>query len=143
MDIRSRYSDRVRVPISFADPSRTKQDFLKESDVNWIIARYEKTGFLVDPLAPGSALRPAFGDFTNVPDYHESATFIAQAQEAFMALPASLRKRFNNSPADLLDFINDESNRDEAVKLGLIAAPVPEEVSQVAQTSVPASAAET
>ena len=43
-------------------------------------------------------------------------------QDDFMELPAQLRSRFNNDPAELIDFLGKEENREEATKLGLVAA---------------------
>ena len=40
-----------------------------------------------------------------------------------MALDANVRKRFHNDPAELIDFVSDEKNRDEAVRLGLLQIP--------------------
>jgi phage internal scaffolding protein len=38
----------------------------------------------------------------------------------FNDLPSSIRSRFGNDPAAFLDFVNDEGNADEMIKLGLI-----------------------
>ena len=40
-----------------------------------------------------------------------------------MTLPADLRKRFSNDPGQLLSFLENEDNRAEAIKLGLVNAP--------------------
>ena len=45
------------------------------------------------------------------------------ADDAFMALPAAVRERFNNDPAELVDFVSDVNNRSEAIDLGLIPPP--------------------
>ena len=45
-----------------------------------------------------------------------------------MALPSDVRSRFGNNPAELLDFLNDNSNYDEAIRLGLIHAKVSNDV---------------
>jgi phage internal scaffolding protein len=93
--------------------------------------RYAATGVLVDPLTQSSR-QPSFGDFSGDFDYQKSQNAIISAQNAFDALPAALRKRFDNNPAELLAFIADEKNKDEAIKLGLIPKdepiPVPEPV---------------
>lgn len=123
VSIRKPYDASVRSAISFPHASRTKQQFVEESDINTIMRKYEKTG-VIDPRlqrGPGS-----YGDFSNATDYHTSLTQIVEAQDAFYDLPASLRKRFNNDPAELLDFLADDRNRDEAIKLGLVPAPEPE-----------------
>lgn len=115
--------DPLDPPAQFDDePSMTKQSFREESDINSIMARYAQTGYLVDPLKP-SSVKPSFGDFGSVPDFHHAQEVLARSYELFDALPANVRARFANDPAVLLEFLSDESNRDEAVKLG-ICSPV-------------------
>ena len=64
-----------------------------------------------------------YGDFTDVVDYETALQRVITAQESFDALPARVRDRFENDPANLIEFLNDESNRDEALSLGLINPP--------------------
>ena len=77
------------------------------------------SGVLGDPLASPSA-EPMYGDYSSVSDFHAAQNLIAEATQTFDLLPASLRKRFDNDPAKLLAFLEDDSNREEAVKLGLV-----------------------
>lgn len=100
--------------------SRTKQEFANEADINTIINRYRRTGFYYDPLKGNSGVAPQFGDFTDVKSFHEAETIISQAYQAFDSLPASVRKEFNNDPAEMLDFVDDPSNKDRCIELGLI-----------------------
>jgi hypothetical protein len=44
---------------------------------------------------------------------------IRQAQEEFMRVPGEIRARFNNDPQQFMEFLEDDRNVDEAVKLGL------------------------
>lgn len=101
------------------EEGRTHQSFKDECNVNYIVEKYTKSGLWSETLRPATN-QPMFGDFTNAPDFREAMTRIAEAQADFDALPSSLRKRFSNSPAELLNFISNESNREEAVLLGLI-----------------------
>lgn len=114
-----------RMPGLFcATPSLTQQHFKNDADINTIIARYNRTGYLVDPLTQ-STRQPLFGDFGDIPDFRDAQTQIALAKERFMALPSDLRKRFNNNAVELLDFLQDSKNLDEAVRLGLVNPPAP------------------
>nr|WAE43324.1 MAG: internal scaffolding protein [Microviridae sp.] len=106
--------------------SRTQQQFKDECDINTIIDRYEKTGFLVDPTVPITRM-PKYGDFTGI-DFHAAQNVIASAQQTFDALPATLRYRFNNDPAEYIQFCSDEKNRAEAEELGLLDIPEPLEI---------------
>lgn len=126
MEFRNAYERKEHKGLTCETPSLTQQQFKEECDINNIIARYETTGLLTDPLHPGTRM-PQFGDFSNVPDYLHAQTIIARTREAFEALPSKIRDRFDNDPAQMLEFLQDESNREEAVKLGLIDKPVVED----------------
>lgn len=102
-------------------PSRTKQSFKDECDVNNILSRYEKTGLL-----PQLSELPQYGDFSETMDYQTSMNFIVKANEQFDKLPAKLRKRFQNDPAQFMEFVHDPENSDDLVKMGLATKPVPE-----------------
>ena len=106
-------------------PAETKQSFAADADINNIMRKYEQTGYLIDPLrAP--VCSPQFGDFTAVFDFLTAQTAIIEAQTAFSELPSSVRKYFDNDPAALIAFLQDESNRDKAIELGLIMPPTKE-----------------
>jgi phage internal scaffolding protein len=97
------------------EPSLTQQHFKDETDINNILRQFNITGIL-----PESALSPRYGDFTGIVDYHSALNAVIAAEDGFMALPADLRARFENDPENLINFLNDESNKDEAIKLGLV-----------------------
>lgn len=95
-----------------------QQQFLEECDINTLVKRFGLTGTL-----PQNVAMPLVGDFTEVVDFHTAQNLVIQSQEEFMKLPADVRKRFGNNPGAVLEFLDDVSNRDEAIKLGLIPAP--------------------
>ena len=97
------------------EPSLAQQQFKDETDINNILRQFNITGIL--PEAP---LSPRYGDFTGIVDYHTALNAVIAAEDGFMELPADLRARFQNDPENLINFLNDESNKDEAIKLGLI-----------------------
>jgi len=97
------------------DPSLAQQHMKDECDINVIVERFGVTGEL--PTAPVS---PQFGDFSGISDYHTAINAVRASEEAFMALPAKIRARFDHDPNALLQFLNDPINRDEAIEIGLI-----------------------
>lgn len=129
-------------PLDPDEPSQTRQEFAQESDINFLIARYQETGSYYDPLAfrSGTVRAPMFDDFSELPDFDTAQNFIADSHERFMHLPAKLRARFDNDPALLLAFLNDKNNYEEAVSLGLITDTRKKEVQG---TKSPASAEST
>lgn len=102
------------------DESLAVQSEAEEADINTIVKRFG----LGVPL-PQGVVMPQYGDFTGVTDYQSALNLINQANDNFMQFPADVRARFENNPAYMLDFLGDESNRDEAAKLGLIVSPTP------------------
>lgn len=102
------------------DESRTIQSAAEECDINTIVRRFGLTGQL-----PENLNMPQSGDFQNVPDFHGAMQIVRQAEEEFARVPAHIRARFVNDPQRLMSFLEDESNRDEAVKLGLVKPPEP------------------
>lgn len=105
------------------EPTKTQQQFKEETDINTIVQRFGITGEL-----PSDVPVPQSGDFSDaVTDYQTALNLVIAADQAFMALPAQVRQRFNNDPARLVEFVSDADNRDEARKLGLL---VPETAPQ-------------
>lgn len=115
--------------LTFNDPSLAKQSAYQETDIHFILNRYRRTGIMPEARAEG-----LYADYSGVPAYDEAMCIVARANEQFDGLPAAVRARFANDPRQLLAFVSDESNRDEAIKLGLIDTPV---VSSV-ETEAPA-----
>lgn len=103
---------------------RTRQSFRAECDINNIVSRIKKTGFV--PLQTQESLRrQVYGDASVVPQSLEEAyAVVARADAAFASLPARLRERFQH-PAGLLRFIENPENLKEAVDLGLLAKTQP------------------
>lgn len=97
------------------EPSLTQQHFADECDINTILRRFNITGQL--PEAP---LSPRYGDFSGIGDYHSCLNAVLLATEQFEALPAAIRARFGNDPAELIEFLDNADNRSEAIELGLL-----------------------
>ena len=119
---------RNRVAISF-DPKegRTQRSQASACDINLIVKRWLKTGE-ADHVNKADAI---YGNFTNVDDYQAAREALARSQATFDALPSSLRSRFNNNAAELVEFFDQgvaegAPNHAEAVELGLMPQPVVE-----------------
>lgn len=100
------------------DPTLTEQEHLAESDINYIADKFMKTGQLPQVLN-----LPTHGDFSGIFDFQTAMNTVKQAKDEFMKLPAKVRTRFNNDPKEILDFVADDTNREEAIKLGFIPKP--------------------
>lgn len=105
-------------PMKYKD-GRTKQSFKDDTDINKIMARFEKTG-TISHLAKFEGVYADFSDF----DFHEQTNKLTQGREIFDALPAEIRKEFGQSPAAFFAYVNDPKNVDELrKKLPALAAP--------------------
>lgn len=113
--VTDRPNGRRRVTQNTIGESKTEQAHANEVDINQIVSRYQKTGIL-----PGSSGTPIYGDFTQVDDYQSASEAVLAADAAFMSLGADVRKRFHNNPAELLAFLEDARNLDEAMDMGLV-----------------------
>lgn len=116
---RTMSSPPLRCALVTPGPSMTKQSHKDECDVNIIVARFLKTGVL-----PENGREPRYGDVSSM-DFQEAMLIVADARSAFEALPALVRERFKNDPADMLRFCEDPANRAEAASLGLMSPPEP------------------
>lgn len=107
---------RVRVKTPLGDkPSMTKQADAQETDINFIIKQYRNTG-----VVRHTSARLAQYSNTEAISFQDAMDYIARTTQEFEQLPADLRKRFGNDPTQLVEFMNDPANYDEAVKLGIL-----------------------
>lgn len=109
------YQPTQRVQLKCNDPSRTKQSFSNECNVNIIMKKYSKTG-LVAHIAKHQG---SYGDLTNSADYHQSMNSLLEADSAFASLPSEIRNEFHNNPAEFLDFAQDPENSHKLIEMGL------------------------
>lgn len=105
--------------------SLTKQASKDETDINFILAGYQQTGVL--PFAERAKLAQ-YGDVSNIGSFQECVNRVKEAESAFMALPATVRDRYANDPAELLAAVDAASNGDpdalaELVQVGVLPAP--------------------
>ena len=113
-----------RLDVSFACPADEElgngavQSFKDECDINIIMKKFQRTGAL-DWV---SKYEGQYADVTGM-DFQKAMDTVLRAQEMFDDLPSSVRNRFANDPVSFLEFLNDDSNREEAVKLGLVKDP--------------------
>lgn len=109
-------NNRVRVRTRNELPTKTQQQFKEQVDVNNIIRKYKQTGAITHL----NTRKGVYMDCTAIPDYQVALNTINQANSAFMELPAIIRARFQNDPAQLLEFLKDPQNKEEGIKLGLL-----------------------
>jgi phage internal scaffolding protein len=115
----------------------TKQEFKDECDIYTILGTYARTGQLTH-------LNSMAGTFQDLPpdtDYQAAMNTIIQAQDAFAALPATIRDRYHNDPAEFLAAIDNPDERPYLTEQGVFKQPVPVAPPVTAAPAAPPSAA--
>lgn len=101
------------------EESRTIQASADEVDINTLVARAKNGADLSSYMRPGQ-----YEDVSEIPrDLREALAIVNQANELFYGLDANIRERFKNDPAQMIDFLGDPKNREEAISLGMVKAP--------------------
>jgi len=111
-----------RVAVRSSAPSMTEQSHKKACNINTIMAKIRK-----GQAVPTIAGEPIFGDFTKCNDFQTAQNAVLEAHDRFMSLPSDIRRRFQNQPNNLLEFLEDPENLEEAVELGLVTKLVPQD----------------
>lgn len=114
--LHSAYIKHARVTTDPVGASRTKQSFQAETEINNIVRRYQATGLLEHINSHGAK----YNDMPGPTDFKEAMDLVMESKSMFNELPANLRNRFANDPAQFLDFVGDDANRDEMIEMGLI-----------------------
>lgn len=105
------------------DAAVVQQQYTEDVDLNVMMKRMGvKDGAVIPPFFHESITADMFRDTTEIQElgFRGAMDHVREASAAFDALPAALRRRFGYSPAELMAFLNDPENNDEAVKLGLL-----------------------
>lgn len=120
------------------EPSMTKQSFKDECDINNIVKKFEATGIL-DHVNQAAA-RGLYEDLPSGLDLQAGLNMIAQAEAAFMALPAEVRSEFDNDPVLFVEaFTNpSEAQQERFIKLGLATDKRPPKPPTAAPAAPPA-----
>lgn len=113
--------ERALTDVTPEGESMTVQSQTADADINTIVKRMGLLGTMPDPLDISF-----YQDASNLPDLRAVLEYGRDAEAAFLALPPDVRKRFHHSPAELWEFVLDENNREEAIRIGLIDKKAPE-----------------
>ncbi|WNK13433.1 MAG: internal scaffolding protein [Microvirus sp.] len=125
-----------KLDCSLAGPSKTKQSFKDECDINTILNKFQRTGVLdfVNKRAPH------YGDVTGI-NFDDAMDRVIKGREFFADLPSSIRDQFDNEPGAFFEFIADPANSEAMAALGLIPQPSPTQAdASTPKTPVKASA---
>jgi phage internal scaffolding protein len=121
--VKARY-ERRRKKTNLQGESLTRQSEAKSADINHIVAKAKRTGYL--PIVNHGESIPEVTGQT----FHEAMNVVAAAKQQFMELPSDVRQEFDNDPAKLLDCLHSDKEEDKnrLIELGVVEpppAPVP------------------
>jgi len=104
-----------RSDLSVFEPSLTRQEFAEECDINTIMARYETTGV----ISHVNQREAQYLDMTLYPGLQASMDAMREATLQFNALPANVRREFDNDPQKFVDFAVEKDNLPRMREWGL------------------------
>lgn len=106
---------RKRVYTDVSGPSRTKQSFRDECNINNIMKSFVRTGVLehLNEHKPNYGFAPAL-------TFKEALDTVHEATDMFADLPSAIRTKFSNDPAEFLGFVENPDNRSELALMGLL-----------------------
>ncbi|AZL82724.1 internal scaffolding protein [Apis mellifera associated microvirus 7] len=104
------------VDVSFDEPSRTRQEFADECDINVLMRKFEATGV----VSHVNQRSPMYLDLSDgVMPLQEALDTVRSATEAFMSLPARARAEFDNDPVAFVEFAQNPDNYEKMLEWGL------------------------
>lgn len=113
--------DQADTAVYFREKSMCRQEFAEECDINNIMRGYDiqDIGALMR-----QGLDPVYVDWTAMPSTLMEFMHLQQsAEEAFMTLPAVVRKEFDNDPIAFCDYASDSANIEKMREWGLAPKP--------------------
>lgn len=99
--------------------SRTEQHHARETDINYLVAKYKPDELAMYLSARNQHRQPLFHDFSMEPDRQQALNIRARLNSHFQNLPEEVRNHFG-SPLEFLKFIDNPQNAEALIKLGLV-----------------------
>lgn len=124
MIVKNRNSPTIPVYPPQGGPSRAKQSFKDDCDINLIVKRHAQRG-LWDHINP---VEPKYGDFSKATDLQTAIELVTAAEESFFELPAAVRTVVDNDPVQFLNALADEDGFRDLVEAGLPTETQPEPI---------------
>jgi len=114
--MRDFYVEHDPVDIDCSHDGMTRQEFAAECDINVLLDRYEKTGV----LNHFNTREPLYLDLSDgVPDLMQAMDVLHRASDAFMTLPAKVRREFDQDALKFVAFAENPDNLPQLREWGL------------------------
>lgn len=118
------YRPHERVTLDCGEELITKQSHKAECDIHNILKQYQRTGIITHI----NSHSPQYLDLPSSLDLQDAISLVNQAENAFAALPSSVRERYANDPARFLAAFQDPDQAEFLREVGLLhpkPAPAP------------------
>ena len=110
------YRGRKRMKVTLdCGEGLTEQSQAKQTDINYILREYTKTGF----MRHSKEFEGRYDDVTGA-DFNDAMNLIADANTMFEELPSGIRNKFKNDPAQFLDYCQDPANTEALREWGVL-----------------------
>lgn len=131
------------VLVKFKYPTRTIRDpdVVKECDICYLYRNLLKFGTAYPGRLTKPARFPQFVQSVAPCDLASAMDLVIKAREQFDLLPVEIRDKFNYNPYRFMEFVTNDKNKEELVKMGLasIAKPVKTLAQEVAEIIKPSA----
>ena len=114
MKIQKPFTKTKRVTLD-TGPGLTEQSHKNETDINFILRDYKRTGFIKHAKENQGRY-----DDISVQDFQEAMFIVANAQNMFNELPGVIRKEFQNDPTRFMEFVHNPANETRMRELGIL-----------------------
>ncbi len=102
--------------VKLPQKTKTQQQFKDDNKVSNVVQKFLQTG--IAPMV--NQTEPKYLDISGLGDFTEQLNRVTEVTQAFQGMHSSIRARFENKPQNMLHFMEDEKNIEEAIQLGLI-----------------------
>lgn len=130
------YGPKTKLPAKEFPATLTKQNHRNECNINYIMAKFQKTGIITHR----TKYELQYDDVSGV-DFQTAMNMVKEGESMFAELPSKERKSFGNDPAKFLEWINNPENQDEMIKRGYATdtrepeqAPIPVQITNPPET---------
>jgi len=107
--------EQIDKPTLTTGRGKTEQSHAKQTDINYILKDYAKTGY----IKHAKEHQGKYDDVTSQ-DFQEAMFLVTQAQNMFNELPSSIRKEFGQNPEEFLNFVQNKDNENYLASLGIL-----------------------
>lgn len=139
--VRRPFEPVTEVVVKFRYPSRTIRDadVVKECDIHYLYSNLLKFGTAYPGRLTKPSRIPQFVQSVAPRDLATAMDVVNKAREQFEQLPVEVRDKFNYNPYRFMEFVTNDKNKEELVKMGLanIVKPVKTLAQEVADIIKP------